>query len=159
MKDSEHVIKTDHVIVAIGQALKTKEILGKTKVDVNRWNFFKVNPLTRQTSAEWIFAGGDATTGPASVVEAIAAGEKAAVGIDKFITGEEHAFWRKDKGSFVFFNPDDDPVDTQRGQIKTIAVSKRKGNFDEVELPWKMEVAIKEAKRCLRCDYREDSAK
>ena len=49
------------------------------------------DPLYGRTSVEWLFAGGDAADGPSSVAEAIGAGERAAVGIDKYLTGEEHA--------------------------------------------------------------------
>jgi heterodisulfide reductase subunit A len=49
----------------------------------------KVDPVTLQTSDPDIFAGGDAVTGPATVVEAIAAGKEAAISMDRFIRGED----------------------------------------------------------------------
>ena len=85
---------------------------------------------------------------------AIAAGEKAAVGIDKHLTGAEHAFWRKEKQPDTVFDPDADPVQYLRAKMQMIPVGKRKHNFQEVELPWSEAVARREARRCLRCDYR-----
>ena len=105
---------------------------------------------------EWIFSGGDAVTGPASIVEAVADGEKAAVGIDMHLTGGDHAFWRVNREPDTFFDPEEDPVEFPRARIGLVPVSKRKGNFNEIELPWKENVALREAKRCLRCDYREE---
>ena len=100
-------------------------------------------------------AGGDAVDGPSSVADAVSGGERGAAGIDLFLTGEDHAFWRTEKEVDTCFDPDEDPVEYGRSKLKTISLSARKGNFSEVEMPWKEPVALKEAKRCLRCDYRE----
>ena len=40
-----------------------------------------------------------------------------------------------------------------REAVRSIPVEKRKHNFDEVELSWNENVAQRQAKRCLRCDY------
>jgi NADH-quinone oxidoreductase subunit F len=109
-----------------------------------------------QTSESWVFAGGDAVTGPSSVIEAIAAGEKAAVGIDLFLSGTEHAAWRQSRLVDTFFDPDADPVEAARAPLRLIPVARRKDNFDEVESTWTRTVALAESKRCLRCDYREE---
>jgi NADH-quinone oxidoreductase subunit F len=100
-----------------------------------------------------VFCGGDAASGPSSVVEAIAAGERAAVGIDAFLTGETHAFWRKETETQTAFDPDADPVPYAREHQPALAVDKRKGNFLEVEGCFPEDTAIYQAKRCLRCDY------
>jgi NADH-quinone oxidoreductase subunit F len=124
---------------------------------LNERDFIAVNPATGQTSEPWVFAGGDAVSGPSSVIEAIAAGEKAAVGIDQFLTGEVHAAWRQDGLPDTFFDPDADPVETARAPLSLIPVSRRRRNFDEVESTWSCTVALAESKRCLRCDYREQT--
>lgn len=102
----------------------------------------------------WLFAGGDAATGPASVVEAVGAGERAAVGIDKFLSGEEHAFWRDEYAVDSDYDPDADPSMEGRAQVEMLAAEERAHSFDEVELAFSEAVALREAKRCLRCDYR-----
>jgi NADH-quinone oxidoreductase subunit F len=117
----------------------------------NGW--IRADERTGATSLDWVFAGGDAVTGPASVVEAVGAGERAAVAIDKYLTGEEHAFWRQDAAVDTFFDPDADPVDTPRAAVVCLDPEARACTFDEVELSWDLETACAEAKRCLRCDY------
>jgi NADH-quinone oxidoreductase subunit F len=154
---AEFVVEADQVIAALGQNLDPKEILDGVELSLTQGNYINVNPVTGQASIPWIFSGGDAVTGPASVVWAVGAGEKAAIGIDQYLTGEKHAFWRTDKEPDVFFDPDADPVPYPRAEIRSIPVAKRRKNFTEVELHMSETVALREAKRCLRCDYREKS--
>ncbi|HOJ68560.1 MAG TPA: hydrogenase, partial [Candidatus Hydrogenedentes bacterium] len=111
------------------------------------------NPVTGQTSVDWIFAGGDAVTGPASVVAAVGAGERAAVGIDYYLTGAFHAFWREDKPVEMPFDPAQPPSKEARAKLPTIPVERRVHSFEEVEHCWEAPVAMRQAKRCLRCEY------
>ncbi|MDD4873251.1 MAG: hydrogenase, partial [Kiritimatiellae bacterium] len=120
---------------------------------LTKGNFIEADPVTGKTSINWVFAGGDVVSGPASVIEAVGAGERAAVGIDKYLTGSEHAFWRQELPVDTFFDPDAEPVAYTRAEIELVPVEKRK-NFNEVELVWNEKTATCEAKRCLRCDYR-----
>jgi NADH-quinone oxidoreductase subunit F len=145
------------LIAAIGQTLKTGELFDGVSLKLNERDFIAVVPETGQTSEPWIFAGGDAVSGPSSVIEAIAAGEKAAVGIDQLLTGSTHAAWRRESPADTFFDPDVDPVETARAPLSLIPVSRRRGNFAEVESTWSRTVALAESKRCLRCDYREQA--
>ena len=87
------------------------------------------------------------------MVEAIAAGERAAVGIDAMMTGEKHAFWRAYQEIKTDYNPDADPVPYPREKMHLMSVERRRNNFDEVEQSWNEAVAVRQAKRCLRCDY------
>ncbi|POR03931.1 hydrogenase [Alkalispirochaeta sphaeroplastigenens] len=146
-------LKTDQVIVAIGQKLSVEPLLGGLEVELTDQGFLKADPSTGQTSVPWLFAGGDAASGPASVVWAIAAGERAARGMDILLTGEDHAFWREEHAPDTTFDPDADPVEYPREPVATIPVERRRGSFDEVELPWNELVALRQCQRCLRCDY------
>jgi len=139
--------------VAVGQTLDLKGLSGGFSLETRQRDFVQINPVSGQTSEKWIFAGGDAVSGPSSVVEAVAAGERGAVGIDQYLTGRIHAFWRETREVDTFFDPDAEPVDTPREKLDLIPVERRRENFDEVELPWRESVAICQAKRCLRCDY------
>jgi NADH-quinone oxidoreductase subunit F len=156
IEGSEFVMEADQCLLAIGQALKPETILNGTELGINKWGYIEVDPMTGQTSLPWIFAGGDAVSGPSSVVEAVAHGERAAAGMDQYLTGEFHAFWRQPKKINTFFDPDAEPVDYPRSRARTIPVAQRVHNFMEVELPWSKPVALREASRCLRCDYREE---
>jgi NADH-quinone oxidoreductase subunit F len=111
------------------------------------------------------FAGGDAVTGPSIVLEAVGAGERAAVAInEKFSQDMEpqdcsEPFWRQEIQNDTAFDPQAEPVDTLRLEQKTLPLKARKG-FEEVELDIDKDAASKECLRCLRCDYRgEDNPK
>ena len=151
-RNPDFIVECDQVISAIGQSLDAEAVLDGTALEMrNGW--IKADRNTGATSVDWIFAGGDAATGPASVVEAVAAGEKAAVAIDEHLTGSNHAFWRRQVAVDCYFDPDADPCDTPRAAIDCLDPSVRACSFAEVELPWDVEVALAEARRCLRCDY------
>ncbi|MFP4067399.1 MAG: NADH-ubiquinone oxidoreductase-F iron-sulfur binding region domain-containing protein [Spirochaetaceae bacterium] len=152
-------LEADQVIVAIGQRLEADELLEGTGVKRDDDGFLRSDPVTGRTADPWIFSGGDAVLGPASVVEAIGAGERAAYGIDLYLTGENHAFWRAEKPVDTEFDPDADPLPYDREAIETVPTERRRHNFCEVELPWSEAVAVRQAKRCLRCDYGKTPAK
>ena len=149
---TDFVVEADQVITAIGQAIDPRGIA--EDLHLKEGNFIEADPVTGQTPVKWIFAGGDAVTGPASVVRAVGWGERAAVGMDKYLMGESDPFWRKEKGVTFTFDPEFGLSNDQRAKIETIPVVDRKGNFKEIELTWPEDVALCEAKRCLRCDYR-----
>ena len=152
------VLPVDQVITAIGQKLDPGEIFAELSVTLNEAGFLAVDPHTGRTSLNWLYSGGDAALGPSSVVEAVAGGERAAVAIDVQFTGAEHAFWRREKKCEVPFDPNADPAKYPRARLGLLPVERRRNNFNEVEQPWTETVAMCEAKRCLRCDYRENEA-
>ena len=150
---SKHfTINADQIIVAIGQSLD-KKALSEEQVPIGNHRFIEADPRSCETTSEGIFAGGDAATGPYSVVAAIAAGEKAAVGIDKYLSGTCDPFWRSEQELDLDYDPDADPVPYPREKLPTVDVERRKSNFDEVERPWTESVAVRQCARCLRCDY------
>jgi len=151
------IVPADQVITAIGQRLEPAALLDGLPVTLTRDGFIAIDPLTGRTSVDWLYSGGDAATGPSSVVEAVAGGERAAVAIDAQLTGAEHAFWRRDKECDVPFDPAAEPARTPRARMELLPVERRRQNFNEVEQPWTEAIAVCEAKRCLRCDFREKS--
>ncbi|MBC8206640.1 MAG: NADH-quinone oxidoreductase subunit NuoF [Kiritimatiellales bacterium] len=155
-KDEDFVVPCDQVIAAIGQRVDLPGITGETTLSVQRNGYVATEALTKQTSVDWIFAGGDVATGPSSVIEAVADGEKAAAGIDLMLTGKNNAFWRAEKKNNTSFDPDAEPLMCEREKQPLIPVERRRCNFDEVEQPWDEATAIRQAKRCLRCDHREE---
>lgn len=147
------VIEADQVILATGQTLDCESVLDKMDIELIGKDRIKCNPLTGQTSVPWLFTGGDTATGPSSVIEAVGGGEVAAAGIDEFLTGERHDFWRAAKKVDTFFDPDEDPAPFPRMHMNMLSADKRKFNFDEVEQVWSEGEAIRQAQRCLRCDF------
>ncbi len=154
-EQSEFTIPCDQIIAAIGQNPRNSPVLGATAARMDERGYFLVEPSTGRTSVEWLFAGGDAVTGPSSVIEAVASGERAATAIDRMLTGEEHAFWRVDRKVPVPVDPGQEPTPAPRENLPLISIERRRNNFDEVELPWDEQTAERQAKRCLRCDYRD----
>lgn len=154
-KEGDFMVRCDQLIAAIGQTVNVPALTGNIKPDLAANGYIVANPLNKQTSVKWLFAGGDIVTGPASVIDAVADGEKAAVGIDEFLTGEKHAFWREDKKVDTFFDPDADPAAYVRERQPVLKIERRNQNFNEVEQSFDESTAVRQAKRCLRCDYRE----
>jgi len=97
---TEHQYEVDMVIPAIGQVVEISclppEIIGKN-------GLIEADPVTLETKIPGVFAGGDAVTGPASIIEAVGAGKRAALSIHRYLRGEaieeeriEETTWVKD---------------------------------------------------------------
>ena len=151
--DESFVLDADQVIIATGQTLDTAKIMGDVPLELVSNSQIMYDSQTGQTSEPWVFTGGDAATGPSSVIEAVGAGERAAVGIDKYLTGEKHDFWRSEKTNDTFFDPEAEPAKYPRTHMVMLPAERRMHNFDEVELVWPENEAVRQARRCLRCDY------
>jgi heterodisulfide reductase subunit A len=83
IEGSEFKREVDMVILAIGEAPDLRFL--PKDVDLNEDGTVCVNPVTMETSLQGVFAGGDAVTGPASVIEAIRDGKRAAVSIENYL--------------------------------------------------------------------------
>jgi NADPH-dependent glutamate synthase beta subunit-like oxidoreductase len=83
IEGSEFKRETDMVILATGEA-PDLEFLPK-ETELNEDGTVWVNPITMETSLPGVFAGGDAVTGPATVIEAIRAGKCAAESIENYL--------------------------------------------------------------------------
>ena len=142
-------IAVDTVIIAIGQTLEDAiSGVGRT-----RRGWIVADPVTLQTDVPGVFAGGDAVSGPASVVEAVGAGHRAAESIARYLLGEDLALARSvgpvDTSEFDYYESDDwDP--RPRLNMLHWPLDQRDG-FDEVSIGIDEDKAIAEAKRCLSC--------
>ncbi|GAG10469.1 unnamed protein product, partial [marine sediment metagenome] len=136
---------------AIGQR---PEIPPQFDLPLGRGNTIQVDPDTLATKREGIFAGGDAVTGPATVIEAIAAGREAAISIDKYLggNGEIEETLAPPEG---VVSPPEEAEEKRRPLIPALPVEQRLSNFAQVELGLSEELAMEEAKRCLKCDLEE----
>lgn len=151
VEGSDFALEFDAVIKAVGEIPDTTWI---PRVFLNEKGGIKVNESTYLV-AENVFAAGDFASGPATVVEAVAAGRKAAKSIDQYLRGEE-------------IKPEpalEEPVKFEEmnlayyesaGRMKTIEHNPRKGikAFDAEEVPdIGLEYAKREAERCFSCGY------
>jgi len=153
IEGSEFTSTFDTVIAAIGQMPEAPDKFGLPLV---RGNTFQVDRDTLATPREGVFAGGDAVTGPAIVIEAIAAGRQAAISIDKYLGGSGVIDEALASPEDLEGLPDMEEGEKHRIPIPALVLSERVSSFAEVELSLGEQMAIEEAKRCLRCDLEED---
>ncbi len=155
VKGSEFVIKTDMIISAIGEQ-PDLSMLGDSGVKSTTEGLVYANRITLETNVPGIFAGGDMITGPATVIEAFAAGRKAAISIDRYFKGEDLTVNRENEGSYEgsLIMDVKDVAQRKRRTMSTLNIEKRYRNFREVNAGFEKEEAIDEAKRCLSCECR-----
>jgi NADH-quinone oxidoreductase subunit F len=150
---SEFTNEYDLVIKAIGQESVVPDKYG---LEVERGGRIKTDPETLATSREGVYAGGDVVTGPASVIEAIAAGRQAAVSIDKYLGGDGDIDEQLAPPEEVApFNIEEVEGEKHRPPVNILPLDERLKCFAQVALGFDEEMAIEETKRCLRCDLEE----
>jgi len=149
---SEYDIECDMMIPAIGQQVNASFLEGTQGVAMTRWGTVAADPVTYQTSANGIFAGGDMFTGPSIAVEAVAAGEQAAISIEKYLQGEDLTEKRPVKPAGSDWKAISKKVQfAPRAAMPVLPVSERVGNYKEIELGFTEEEARREASRCVDC--------
>ena len=92
---------------------------------------------------------------PGTIVDAIAAGRRAASSIDRFLGGDgliDETLIERTPAESYTGKREPGFADLKRAVMPTMPVSQRHGGFDEVEQGFDEELAVHEAKRCLRCD-------
>ncbi len=153
VEGSEFDMDFDTVIAAIGQ---TPDIPDSFELDRTASGTVKVNPETFATAIEGVFAGGDNASGPASIIEAISAGRRAAASIDRYLGGsggidevltgtmEANPWLGRDEGF----------CDRRRVPVPGLPAAQRASNFSQVDPGFDEPSAVEEATRCLRCDLR-----
>jgi NADH-quinone oxidoreductase subunit F len=155
VEGSEFDVTLDTLIVAISEEPDT-DALTDTGVGISKWGTLEVDDRTLATNVRGVFAGGDVVSGPNTVVEAIAAGKKAAEVIGRYLRGEELRVPPEVSLPDVYIEPavvsDDEPAEAYRVSSPTAPVESRCKDFDEVELVLSEDSAQREARRCLRCD-------
>jgi len=149
---SNFILKADMVIAAVGQEIDTSFMTEKDRRLLSQGGKILVDPVSCRTNKEGVFAGGDCVTGPATLIEALDMGNRAARSIDAYLQGKNSSEIR------VF-----DGIDTaaQRGNgffperrvVRAPALEGRDrlGDFAEVERGFTQTEAMEEARRCLRC--------
>ncbi len=162
IEGSNFVHDLDTLILAISERPDTSYIGEGDIIRLDRENII-IDPETSMTTREGVFAGGDAVTGPATVVEAIAAGKLAAETIEKYISGwplgREHRLTRPSQYVPPAMLTEEEIAKATRPSMRHLPVSRRANNFDEVEQGLTEEMAVREARRCLRCDLETEDGK
>jgi len=153
VKGSEFTIPLDTVIAALGQAPET-DFVKELGISLSKRGAIEIDTKTGATNIEGVFAGGDVVTGPAFVIDAIAAGKKAARSIHQYLTGQPI------EGE----EPEKEPEKLSEEEVKDLKkrfpsknrvamreepVKERTKDFREVALGYSLEEATEEASRCL----------
>jgi len=145
---TESVIPVDTVMIAIGQE---SDFAGFEGIKLTPYKTIDADKVSLATSLPGVFAGGDAVTGPASVIEAISQGHEAAISIDRYLRSEDLVKGREKIEEEAAEAPKREVILRKREMMPVLSLEERKGNFKEIELGFTEEMAIREAKRCLNC--------
>jgi heterodisulfide reductase subunit A-like polyferredoxin len=154
VKGSEFIITSGLIIAAVGEE-PDLTFMGRETAGAVAGGRVKTDPVTLATDIPGVFAGGDAVTGAATVIEAVAAGKRAAESITRYLENEDQHLPRFE--DLVNPVPEDllpplqDQEKKQRMVPAELAVVKRMDNFDEVEGGLTEEDALRESERCLNC--------
>jgi len=153
IKGSEFTVEADRLIIAIGQ----KSVIPKEFASLmNKKGRIDADTETMSCSRKGVFAGGDVVSGPASAIEAIQAGRKAAISIDKYLGGKGQIDQRLIPGEeeVSCLGREEGFAYRKRAKTLTLSTDKRLRSFSQVECGFNEETAVEEARRCLRCQLR-----
>ncbi|MBU1171162.1 MAG: FAD-dependent oxidoreductase [Proteobacteria bacterium] len=160
-KSSTRTVDAEAIIISIGQAPDASFLSRDSRVERNLWGSLAVDKNNLSTTIPGIFAGGDFTTGPSSVIQAIASGRRAALSIENYLEGRKGALHIRDEKTHLYETAglalDQDSSDEKRrARPKMESPGQRKADFREVEAGFTEKQAMFEAMRCLRCDLEKE---
>ena len=155
VEGSEFIVDCDALIPAIGQQ-PDAGYFTETGLEVSRFNTLVVNRHTAQTTMPDVFAGGDAVSGPATVIDAIAAGHRAADAIHRYLAGEDLGLYEKELAERQPPGRDwreipEGVARVARARLQHRGAKESTTSFTEVSLGLKAAESTGEAQRCLNC--------
>jgi formate dehydrogenase beta subunit len=150
----------DDVLVAVGQENAFPWIERDVGIEFDKWDMPKVDPKTMASTHPQVFFGGDSAFGPKNIIWAVAHGHDAALSIDKLCSGADINDRPQPMVEIVSqkmgiheWSYDNDIAPDRRYRVplrdKVVALRDIKA---EVELGYDVNLALKEAHRCLNCD-------
>ncbi|MFA5795111.1 MAG: NAD(P)-binding protein [Candidatus Brocadiia bacterium] len=148
IKGSNFKVKLDGIITAIGEMAETSFLPPGVLND--GWIRADGNGMT---VVNGVFVGGDALTGPRTVVEAIGAGKRAAFAINEYLVkGKLNQPQPKTTKPVAFEELNTAYFEVApRMDMQKLPVNKRTSSFDEVLQGYKDETLHKESTRCFSC--------
>jgi NADPH-dependent glutamate synthase beta subunit-like oxidoreductase len=147
---SGHVREANTVIFAVGQS---PEVGAFREIVVSGAGTLAVDPVTMATNLPGVFAGGEAASGPISIVEAVAAGKRAAASMDSYLQGfiyKESTALRGSHGSEMEVRIPPGTVEQPRQRPRPLPRERRK-SWEEISMGFSEAAAVAEARRCLNC--------
>lgn len=156
IEGSDFDIETDAIISAIGQQVDHGCLAELIGLKWTRRNTIETNTVSMETAVPGIFAAGDAVSGPATVIEAIGGGKRAALAIDRYLSGIPQPKSRPvpvRRGRIPFLEvPATTKMILKRAAMPLLNIDRRRTTFQQVELGFTENMVREEARRCLRCD-------
>jgi len=163
IQGSEFTIELETLISAISEQPDTSYLTPDDNIKTTKWDSLIVDEETFSTDQKGVFAGGDAVTGPSTVVEAMSMGKKAAQSIFHYLEGKTYSPEYTVSRPSMYVEPveltEEEIEEAKRPEMPKLSVKKRAKNFREVDLGFDKETAIKEARRCLRCELETEDGK
>jgi heterodisulfide reductase subunit A-like polyferredoxin len=145
----------DVVIMAIGQKANLTFLTEADGIELTPRGLIKADPVTKATSREGVFAGGDVVSGPFIAIAAVADGREAAESIDRYLQGRDLLADRELPLRPIqdgVWNPIPyDQARQARAPMPHLPVAKWLEGFQEINLGFGVEEAQREAARCLNC--------
>ncbi len=153
IEGSEFTTEVDRLIAAIGQQTSVPAGFG---IEVDKRGRIVTEERTLICSKKGVFAGGDVSSGPASVIKAINSARGAATAIDKYLggAGQIDQIFVADEEVNPLLGRREGFAYKERAEMPLLNADKRVRDFSEVEQGFDEKTAIEEAKRCLRCQLR-----
>ncbi|MCP3875838.1 MAG: FAD-dependent oxidoreductase [Desulfobacteraceae bacterium] len=152
----DFTIKADAVISAIGQYVDHEGMQAFDQMNWTRRGTIEVNHASMETTMPGVFAAGDAVSGPATVIEAIGGGKRAAEAIDRHLNNIPQPRMPKLPIRYNIESPIEisasRKMTLKHPEMPMLNVDRRRTMFQQVELGYDEESVRKEAARCLRCD-------
>lgn len=150
------IIQADAVISAIGQYVDDKGMEAFDEVSWTRRGTIEVNHASMETTMSGVFAAGDAVSGPATVIEAIGGGKRAADAIDRYLNHIPQPRMPRIPVRHTLLTPIEmsasRKMTLKRPEMPMLNVDRRRTTFQQAELGYDEASVRKEAGRCLRCD-------
>lgn len=148
--DEEKTMKIDSelVVMAIGQRADYSYLDCDIEIGSNKWISFDKN--TYKTTAEDVYVAGDMGGYSKIAISAIAEGKKVAISIDKCFGGQ--GIYMGEDINISTKPLDLTTWDISKQEEKETVATHRCTNFENVKVVYSREEAIKEAKRCMKCD-------
>ena len=141
-------MEADCIMMAVGYATDLHFIGPRDNLKVER-GLIKVNPQTQATGVTRIYSGGAVSHGPATVIEAIAAGKRAAIAIDRYLSLPSPLPSPQTLQPYLKFNSS---CFQKTGRVKAPKLSLSERKIDVEDNPGLGWSAIEnEANRCFNC--------
>ncbi len=148
--NSETQFDCDTVILAIGQAPNLDFLKPEDGVQITPRGLIQANRESLMTSQPGVFAGGDCVFGPRLIIDSVADGKRAAIGIDEYLRGHKHRDPIIEVEVLDRHRMIENFIDIARQPVPMLPLDRRTG-VTEVEVGYDEQSAMLEAQRCLKC--------